>query len=276
MIKNLSQEATNQTQKSWKLPASWSIGTEEIRDWTPISTNVVAPVNIETSRKEFIANNLEEILKALDKAAEKTRNALPPNDPQRIGIADLVKIIARAIQDLKAVLQDMQLQDYEVSSKLSKGKFDAIKDREKELDNIANNTQKILDTCMQKEKISKIMKIVAPIVSAVMIIGGAIALPFTGGISTALIIAGIAVASVMLAYTIVDSFFDITSKAVQGFNTWLEEAFPGDQVWKATLIKIAVIAALAIILVVAVAATGGGAAANVPAQLLHKSSNKQS
>ena len=251
--------ATKQTQAAWNLPESWSLGTREVKDWTPIENNPVPPVNIELARREVFAINIEELLNALDRVNKKMTDALPPQS-----IANFIKVIAQAIRDLKQVLRDLQIKEAEHSDALSRIKFEQIQDRLKQIEESNRKSDEAAEARRKQEKISNIMKKwVAPIISGLIIAIGIIALPFTAGMSMGLVIAGLAVASIMLTYTVLDATLDLTSKAVNAFQTFLDKTFPGEgNAWK-TVFKIAILAALVTILVIAVAVSGGSAAGSI-------------
>ncbi len=264
--KKLAVETTKETQEAWGLPASWSVGSHQKLDWTPIK-KVDPPVNIDLARKEFLAANMTELLEAMQKAGQKVIDSLSSVEHIRIPVADLIQVISQAIRGLKEALRNLQMKESDTSIKLSDAKFGAIKDRENSINDQIEKNKEISETRAKQEEKAKTAKIVSCIVSVIATIVGAILLPFTAGMSTALIIAGIAVAAAMTAYTIVDATFNVTTKLLTAFNKCLEGMFPGEENnWKRTLVKAAIIACVVAILVVAVVATGGGAAANIATQ----------
>jgi hypothetical protein len=268
--KKIAKTATEQTQEAWKLPKGengWQPGTQDIKKLTPTSNVVVPPINIDNSRKEVVAKNVEQLCTSLDQVGNKVMTELPPNDPKRIAVADLIRIIANAIRDLKYILQELQKQDSDISTLMSKSKFDEI-DTLKGI--IEQNNKKIdeaAESRAKQAKMSKVMKILAPIIAAIMVVVAIVSLVgaiFTGGASIALAVAALAVASFMFAYTVADSAFDITSKIVSAFNSLMEKINPP---WLRTLVKAMVLVVLVAILVVAVAASGGSAAGSIAAQV---------
>jgi invasin B len=263
--KALVTEAAKETQEAWGLPDSWSIGPTP-SDWTPIK-EVDPPVNVDMARKEFLASNIEELLKAFEIAGQKTMEALPPNDPQRLAVGDLIRVIAQAIRDLKETLQQLQMQESDISIKLSKAKFNAIQERNEQIEEMHKKNKEIAEKRAEQEKIAKVMRIFAPIIGILTTIIGAILLPFTAGFSTALITAGIAVGIAMTAYTILDATLNVTEKITTAVNKWFESLVPGEEMaWARALMKAALVIIIVAALVAATILTGGGAAANAATQ----------
>lgn len=261
-------KATEQTQKTWSLPAFWTFGTQQIKDWTPITTNVTAPTNaVNMASKEMLAQNTEKLCVSLNSIGQKMMADLPSNDPKRIAVGDLIRTIANAIRDLKVILQELQLIESDASSKSGKAHLETIQDRDKIITENAKKIDEAAEARAKQAKMSKIMKIVAPIVAAIVLVVSIIALiatPFTGGLSLALAIAGVAVASAMLAYTVADSAFDVTSKIMGAFNALMQKIEP---TWARNLVKALILIAVVIILVVAIAASGGSAAGSIATQV---------
>lgn len=271
-------QATQETQEAWSLSDSWFYGTKEATDWTPITTSVVAPVDMGTFIKEVIASNIEELLTSMYAAAEKMLNSTSTSstsststtstsstsststtDSDQMAVADFIRIIAAAISLLKEVLRELQVSDAENTEKISDIKFEALEQRFANIEEAREKREKAAAKRRKAEKTAKIMKIVSPVVSATVILIGVIALPFTAGASTALIVAGLSVSTVMMAYTIVDATCNTTAKLVTEFNNWLKSEFP-DNAMARNLIKGAILAAAVIIIVALIVFTAGGAA----------------
>lgn len=257
------KKATKETQQAWSLPDSWSIGTQEIKNWKPTKIDVIAPVNVDIARKELFCLNVEELLIAIEKVGQKAINELPPNDPTRLAVGDLVRIISQAIRDLKEILRELQLQEAKTSIVLSRGKFEQIQERKKELEEHSKKIDESTEARHKQEEISKKLKIGAFIASIVVTALGIASLLFTGGASLSLVIAGLAISSITLTYTVADQFLDLTSKAVQACGKLIEKIAPGDDnPWK-SVIKALVLALLVIIFIAAVVSSGGAAIGSV-------------
>lgn len=256
--------ATTQTQEAWSLPTSWTFGTQDVKDWTPIKSDPIPPVNLEISRREVLGENIEQLCISLEKAGEKVANSLPPDDPRRISVADFTRVIAEAIRDLKDILQHLQLQESQISEKLSKVKYDQIEDRQHQIEKIQKEQAKAAAARAKAAKKQKDTQLASIIVSAVIIAVAVVALPFTGGASSMLLMAGIAVSSVMLGYTIADSKYGLTEKAMVKFNEKMEDLFPDGATREFMKVLILTVAVLA--LVAAVACSGGAAAGSFAAK----------
>lgn len=260
--------ATETTQKAWSLPPAWNVKSQSIEEWTPTVMNPTPPVNMEIAQREVIGENTQELLTSIENAAMKVKNQFPSNESARLAIGDLVAIISAALRDLKAVLQLVQMNDANISSKVSVAKGKDIGEMIKITD---QNIQQMFDAQKAREeqaKLAAFMKIFAPIMSGALTVIGMLALPFTAGASLALVAAGVAVGMVMLTYTVLDAVFDLTTKAVEAFNKYLEDKYPdppASNIQKRNMIKGAVLGALVVVLVVALLASGGGALGTVAA-----------
>jgi len=269
------EKATTETQTAWSLPKSWSLGTQKASNWTPIKADVVPPVSVEESRKEVLTENLVQLATSMETASLKVENALPPNDPKRIPVGELIKIIAQAISDLKSLLQTMQIRDAEISTKMSKFKYEQISDRTEEIANIAKKQGDIRKAQSKQEKTAKIMKIVAPCISGLVILIGCVATAFTGPAGIAVVYAGIAVGTLMLGYTIADGELNLTSQAIEAFNSSMDDRFKNDPVGK-DITKAFILIAVLTLLLAAIMASGGAAAPTIGTEAAAQTSTQVS
>lgn len=252
--REIAVRATEQTQKTWGLPETWSLGSKSITDWTPIAVSEIS-INLEPARREVLAENIVVLLTSLDKASQNVTESLPADHPDSQSVQDLTRVIAKALRDLKGVLRDIQKQEADLLKKMSDVRLGELESKFKE---IGDNINKMIEAAAQRAKqaeISKVMQIVAPVVSALIIAAGMIALPFTAGASSALIIAGLAVSTLMLTYTVLDAQFELTSQFSEWVSTKLDTLFPGA--------KYVFLAMLALILIAAICVSGGTAAGSV-------------
>ena len=262
--------ATEKTRAMWGLPPSWKIGTQEASDWTPIQANASPPIPIDLQQQEILAQNLEQLCLSLDAAGAALLEQIPKETSQAKGVGDLIKIIAKALRDLKELLQTMQIQDSDLADKFLELKYDQIEVRKKEIEDNKKKQKEIARAQRKRQDIAKFMKIFAPIVSAIIVIAGAVAAVFTLGAGAPLIYAGILVGTVMLSYTIVDGELNLTSQGMEGLNKMFDKLFPhnktGEQIFKIFII-IVVIAVLA----AAMAASGGAAGGSFASQVAQES-----
>lgn len=266
-------KATEKTQKAWSLPASWALGTQEIKDWTPITTDVVAPVNVDICRREFIVQNIEKLCTSIKNAGTKMMEEFPPNDPNRVAVRDLILVVSQALRDLKGVLQDLQIKEADISTKMSAAKKEQIDERIKQLEATALKREEIQKTQEEKQQKAQTTKLFTTLASIVVtFIATAISILTLGAgtpLLVAVVIAVIGIATI--AYTVLDFAFDLTSKIVGKFNSLIEQT--GAPNWVKTCIKIAALALVATILIFAIAASGGAAAGTIAAQIAKQVAN---
>jgi invasin B len=263
----ITKAAAEATQKAYGLSETWCRGTTNIDDWKPINLGIMTPTAVNQARGELILTNLNEILTDFDKAGKKVAEGLDSNDPHQVSMDEYRKVIAKAIQELKAVLRNIQLKDADESLRWAEAKFIALEERQTRLEDDLKKRKEIEEKRKKAEKISGVMKIAGPCVAAASVIVGASLAIFTFGASTALIVAGIAIGTAMTAYSIVDSFTGSTQKAIGLFNDLIKKALPDNPLGQ-KLLKAAIIAAVVAALIMAIVFSGGGAAGSLASNTL--------
>ena len=256
--KNVS-EATKTIQKTFHLP-TWKFGTLEAKDLTP-TKEIDPPIEVTTARTEIFLENMDKLAISTQKAADKMVKETAENDPNNLAVGDLVKMIALAISELKQVLQDMQISESKINSKMAIAKRDQQKEHLDEVYKALEKQKKIERKMRKQKKIAGIMKIVAPVVSGLVAIAAVAFCIASGGLGAPAAIIAIAVVSTILfAYTIVDSQEGYTQLAIEAFNNSMEETFP-DKLTR-DIVKGLILSVIAALMILMITLSGGGAAAS--------------
>lgn len=256
--KEIIGQATTETQKAWKLPSTWTIGTENVKDWTPIVVDVVPPVNIDGVRKEFLCGNLEQLFDALQKAVKKVGNAIPANDPNQGALRDVYAIILEALRNLKVALMEFQMKDAEASEKVSYAKIGEVEANKDAIEEGQRKQEEASENRKKQEDQAKVMKIVAPILATAIGIAGVIGTAVTFGMGAPLMVAA-ATSVISVVYSLLDAHLEITSQAVEAFKTFLVDNIPAEY---QTLVKAIIATVLVLVIVAAIVSTNGGIAVN--------------
>lgn len=261
------EKATKKTQTDWKLPNSWHYGTQNSQDWTPIETNVTPPVNLNGAKTELLSKNLQKTVASLENNGKKllAKGGLPPNDPSRLAVGDLVKVLSKAMFDLQGILQQMEITDADKSGEMSQARFKESQESYETAKETQAKNAEIADARKQQEKVGGIIQAVSIGVAVAFAVFAVASAVFTGGGS--LVIAAAVVAGVMAGYTVLDSKYQLTAKAMDGFNSMLDKICENGPPWLKTFLQVVAVAFVAIILCAAIAASGGAAAGTVTQQV---------
>lgn len=270
IVKEIEKQATEATRKQNGLPESWTLRSTLPKDWTPIITGAIDPTMINKMQGELILENVGKILLNLEKAGQNLRGRLSPNDPDLLTMGQFTETIAKGLRKLQEVLRETQLKDAEKSQEAVKSKRDAIKAREGDLQRSIEKREEIAQKQKDAQKFSDTMKVVGPIISVVATVVGAALAIFTFGLSTALIVAGIAIGAAMAAYSVVDSYTGCTQKFVQFVNETIEKHFPNDPVAQ-KIVKAIAVAVVVAILITMIVLSGRLEAATLVVQIIKES-----
>ena len=256
-------KAKEQTQQTYALSPSWYPNVKEPELWKPVHVGMMSSIEVNIARQKMLLDNCSEIYQTVDAAVKKLMSQLKENDPNHIPLQDFTTIIAKAIGDLKRVLQKMQLQDADKTAETQKLKFKDIEGRRAKIEENLQAKKDQADAQHAQEKNAKWMNILGPIISVVSIVVGA-ALLWAGGAGAAVIAAGVAVGVALAAYSVVDSQFGLTQKIGAAINEFVMD-LTDDPTIRA-IIKAAIGVVLVAIVVVAIVASGGSAAGNIATQ----------
>jgi len=262
----IAASATEETQKAWKLPDTWTLGSKDAAAWTPTVIDVIPPVGISADSNQVLGENLEKLLTSFETAGKKISDEIPPDDPKQKDVDNYLRVITTALRDLKALLDNIQLQSAEQSDKFSELKYDMLKQHEADLKKIQEQQKKIDKQRKKAKKMNKDMKIVSITVSAAIVLVSIVAIGASMGAATgpsAFLIAMACSSSAMFAYTIADSEYGLTAQVMEAFANWKADLpySGGVKQWIDAAFAIAAI----VVLIAAIMASGGGAAAGVAA-----------
>ncbi len=258
-------EACQETRAVWQLPATWTFGSSNPIDWTPIRPVTAPPVDVELATRLALAGNLQQLCDNFSAAATKVAEDLPAGDPNKVAVAEITLVIAQALSELRQILQEIQLIESTRQKDLSQAKTEQFTARSQELDKALKNQLKMIQAQKKADRMSKSMKTISLAVSVTVIAIGVIALPFTAGGSTPLIIAGLAMSSAMLAYTVADSQYGLTQQLMNDFNTWIANSNMSPEA--KLMVKATILTAAIIVLLAAVLAGGAGETASFATQV---------
>lgn len=261
-FKAITKTAASATQQTYGLSETWYKGTISMDDWKPINIGPLAPAAVNRTQVEDIISNLNDYLTGLEEAAKKISEGLEPNSTEQVAMDEFRRVISAAIQELKAVLREIQLADAEVSKDKMQSKLDAVMARLNELTKDIQDRIEAEKKQAKAQKVSTVMKIVGPIVAALATIVGAALAIFTFGASLAIVVAGIAIGTAMTAYAIADSVTGCTAKLMTIVNEALEKAYPDNPAIQKA-IKFAVVLAIVLVMVAIIIVSGGGAAGSI-------------
>ncbi len=229
-------------------------------------TEIVTPQAVAEEESQMVLSNLEDLTTHIESAMNKVILTLP-NTSEGRSQGDYLKTLAEAIRGLKELLQELQLQDAEITEKVSSLKFDQVKARLENLEKAKKERMEMEEKKRSQEKLSKFFKIFGPVISALTVIVGA-ALSIFGGVGIGIIIAGVAVGTAMTTYSIVDGETGLTQNLMTALNNALESWFPGDDnVLARAGMKALLIAAAIVVLACALVVGGGSIAANITSQV---------
>lgn len=243
----IAAEATTKTQKAWALPASWSLGTTTAANWTPVRSDVVPPVNIETSRKEEVGANIQQLGQDIETVGKDIIADLSPDDPKRIAVTELILVITQALRDLKEVLQVLQIQDAKMSEQVFAAKYDEIDQKMAHLEKQIKQQEKMLHKQEKAADKQKKMKVITLVVSISIAVVGAVLVPLTFGASTPLIFASVAIAAALISYSVADYKEGYTQEMMASFDSWLVKTFPDSktrEAMKAVILTVALLTLL--------------------------------
>jgi hypothetical protein len=283
------KQAIDSTQMKYPLPSTWTPGTSETSQYTAVNTSPINPVGVQTAQFKQLMANVQQLAKDYSTTIEKLKT--DPNQalqkaassPDAANVIDFMKAILSSLTAAKEMLHKLQVEDAELSQKLSASKFDATNQRlAQEKEEWSKNMEQIMNAKAAEKKQSEfggIMKILSPVVAALAFVVAVLVTAASFGTLTA---AGVAIAAVgltlsaaMLAYTIADSVCNISpgvNAAIMGaFKTVVDGLAKGleamgvpskvaDPLAKAILLVI-----VAAIIIAAVVASGGTAAVNAGA-----------
>lgn len=237
-------------------------------DADPSTTvNDVSVVNDPTTISTQVLTNIDQVLADLQSAGASVQASLGSDNAGRILIQDFLKAVGEAIQGLKEQLRQLQVIDAQTSQKTENAKFDAIAGRQDQSAAMEKSNEEMRQKQEKMRQTNLAMKIVGPILAAISTIASTVLAVVTFGAAAPLIAASVLIGVAMVAYSIADSVANITSKAVDGFNKWIEGmvTVPPHTEAEQKAVKFAIIAAAAIVLAgviaLTVAAGGGGSAA---------------
>ena len=269
-VRTLLRQATQEIQHTYGLPESWQAQSVNPEDWTPIYLGTLAPSAVNKARGEVLLGNVADLTTDFEKAGNRLAAQLPPNSPHEVTLREFSRVIAKAIQDLKKMLSEIQLDEAEQSKQAQQSKWDNIEAKTEKLHKDIEKRKEAERKQRQGHKVSVAMKIAGPIIAALSTIAGAALAICTLGIGTpasaALIIAGVTVGTAMMAYSVADSVTGCTQDLMTAFNDLMEKAFPNNELAQ-KLLKAAIITVVVAALIAAIVLSGGGSAASVGSSL---------
>jgi invasin B len=272
-VKQIKLAATEQTRIQFNLPVSWTVDTTDPAAWTPITTTNVDEILAKTPFISTLLTNIDQVLNDILTAGQKVLNAAG-DDQSRLALADFLKVIGEAIQNLKKTLQEIQIADANKLKDTTKQKFSEIQDRADRQAELQAKQKEALEKQEKANKVNKTLKIVGPIVSVLATVGGIALTALTFGIAAPAAIAIITVAIAFTAYSIADSVSNVTQQAVEAFNKSIENLLPVPphteterKVVKFVIVAVIAAALIAVIAGIVVSGAGAGAAASVGTQV---------
>lgn len=257
--KEIVKLATKRTLEAWKLPPTWSLGSATAADWVPTVAmdRITPPIPISPYLNEVIIGNTIDLLSNMETALIKVQSSLPPGESESRGIGSLAKIIAAAVINLREALREMQVADTSNTEEQLNAKLQQIEDRQQLAFKILQENLKGITNQMKQANVAKVMKIVAPVVSAVLFIVSTAITVTTLGMGSPMMYASVAVSSTLMGMSVAGPQFNPVTLFVQEVNKALEKAFPGeDNAWARGLVKLAAVLVLIIAITVSVAALG--------------------
>lgn len=258
----ISSKASLSIQKSYGLSPSWFKGTSEIEDWKPLHLGIITPSSVNEARSKQLLINIESLTKDYKKFNDQLAKEYPSNEAEFRSSKEYLDIITDSLRDVQREHVAMQIQDAETSLTLSKVKAESIESREKLSEEQSELSIKQAKNQRIMRVFSKVMKYLGPAISCLLM---AVTL-LTGGAAAPLLIAAVA----LTAYSIADSAFGITQKAVEAVNEVLENAMPNSPLSQAIVKTVAVIAIVAVIVVLIASGSGAGTATTLAAQTAKK------
>lgn len=242
--------------------------TTNIQESSPIrETTPVEEVKAQQrAQAKVLFKNVAVVLDGLDPTVTKMIEELSlsetPESKRRISF---MRAISKAIQELKNILQEIQLADAFSQENLSKEKYDKLQARIVRVNEMIEKQIEADANAKKGEKFNEVMKVLGPILSTLSTVISALLAVFTFGLALPLVVASIAIGVAFTTYSIVESATGagITGKIVQAFNEFVKEAMPNSPEWVHTLVKVAVAAAAIVILALVAWAASGAVAANV-------------
>lgn len=264
------KEATKTTRAAWSLPSTWTLGSQSVVDWKPVTTSIPPPINVDPFRKEMIAANVQELFTGIEKATLKIQAELPKDDSIQAPMADFAKAIKDAIRALKKVLTELQEVNATSAQKVSTARSADIKVQ------LALSKEDLQVTREEEQKRIEQRKMIEKMNAWAMWIGiGLTLLSIVTAGSATLVIAAVIVGVGMQVYSALDKEFGLTATVMTELNKGLEiiakELYPNDEVKQKAAIegmKIALVIVAIIIIVVLVAVGGGAAASNASSTVL--------
>lgn len=218
-------------------------------------------------------DNITQMLGDLQTAATTVQGDLPTDNSGRVATQDFLKAIGDAIQQLKEILRQYQITDSTTSKKTTQAKFDALQNRADQNKAMDKANEDLRQKQEKMRQTSLAMKIVGPILAAIATIVSTVLAVVTFGAAAPLIAASVLIGVAMVAYSVADSVTNVTSKAIDGFNKWVNSmvTVPPHTEAEQKAVKFAIVAAMAIVLagviaITVVAGGGGSVAANVAEQ----------
>lgn len=213
-------DSTTITQAKFFLPPSWTPGTTKASDLTPIASNDISGSEI----TQMMLDNAGKLASQAMKSVQNLQGLFPADSSNKVAMADFLKAVASAIDNLKKVQQQLQIAEGNITQQLTAAKYSELDGRrigsEAQLQNQRDQYKKAQEAAHSHSKMAGIMKILGPIVAAVCCIIGAIAC-IAGGAGTALIVAGIAIGIAMTSYSIADSQLGLSAKFMASFSKFL-------------------------------------------------------
>lgn len=180
-------------------------------------------------------------------------DSLPLSQQDKLSMKEYLKAIGDMISTIKQLLTEIEIADAQKSKDLSASQIILAKAR---FDASMAQIEKQIEQ-LEKQKVTNlILQIVMPIVSALIMIGGLLLTPFTGGASLAATIA------VTVALFVVFTALSQTGVLQKGFEKLTEaikNGLPSDPAWARDLAVVATYLAIVIICVIVMVASRGSA-----------------
>lgn len=230
---------------------------------------ILSPLNVSLARTGLVMKNLDQAVDNVTTASNKLLDSLPKNDPRRELLKNFIAAIIEATFGFKQSLAEFQV----LLAQQSEGKIQSIGDLIKLRDKLLPRRMKEADDAAKKqakaESMGKLMKILGPIVSALVTAITAVVAFVTGGLGSPLLIAALAVGTIMTAYSVVDSTVEVTSKMIEGLNKLAEKATQDGSDLDKALFKFALAlgaVAVAVVVTASIASGQPGATAGLATQ----------
>lgn len=240
MEAKITPTVTKQVAAQFNLPGTWTPGSKDPVSWTPLTPAHIDPALREALFSKIMAETAVKTLESTLKAAESVLYKLPPSHPKGILLKDFIKMIAAALQEVRDMMRNLQLEDADKTKKLSTAKFDAIQDKIRMGEAAAKKMEEAAAKMKSMGDLTLAMKIIGPILGAVGTALGCgvgtllFVLGFVPGLQGLWVIGAVMVATsliigaVTLALSIADSCTGFMGKIMEEIGKSMDESIKRD------------------------------------------------